>query len=327
MLRRKALGAMIAIPVTESLFKQAAHAQGAYPTRAITFIVPQAAAGSTDTVARLTAQKLGELLGQQVVVENRPGAGGIIGADLVAKAQPNGYTLLVAGTGIVAINPFLYKNISYDSVRSFRPIALIGYSTDVLVVNPAVPARTLEELIALARAHPGEIKYASAGNGTSPHLTAALFQQVTKTRLMGVPYKGSTPAVVATVSGETSMMFTGIASSIGHIKAGRLRPLSVSSAARSPSLPDVPTAREAGLPEFEVNYWIGLLAPAGTPDEVIETLNRSVGRMLAMPEVRDKFTSVGIEPVGGSAADFGDLIRRDLELWGKTIASAEIKGD
>ena len=318
---------MLASPAIAALGAASASAQGAFPTRSLTFIVPQAAAGSTDTVARLTAQRLGEALGQQVVVENRPGAGGIIGADLVAKAQPNGYTLLVAGTGIVAINPFLYKNISYDPVRSFKPVALIAYSTDVLVVNPAVPARTLEELIALARAHPGEIRYASAGNGTSPHLTAELFQQVTQTRLMGVPYKGSTPAVVATVSGETSMMFTGIASSIGHIKSGRLRPLSVSSAERSPSLPDVPTARESGLPQFEVNYWIGLLAPAGTPDDVIEVLNRSVNRMLAMPEVRDKFKSVGIEPVGGSPGDFAELIRKDLELWGKTIAAADIRVD
>ena len=206
-LRRKTISALLAAPAVAGLGARVASAQGAYPTRALTFIVPQAAAGSTDTVARLTAQRLGLALGQQVVVENRPGAGGIIGADLVAKAQPNGYTLLVAGTGIVAINPFLYKNISYDPVRSFRPVALIGYSTDVLVVNPSVPARTLEELIALARAHPGEIKYASAGNGTSPHLTAELFQQVTHTQLMGVPYKGSTPAVVATDLGQQRRAF------------------------------------------------------------------------------------------------------------------------
>ena len=326
-LRRKAISALVAAPAVVGMGTRAANAQGAYPTRSLTFIVPQAAAGSTDTVARLTAQRLGQALGQQVVVENRPGAGGIIGADLVAKAQPNGYTLLVAGTGIVAINPFLYKNISYDPVRSFRPVALIAYSTDVLVVNPAVPVKTLEELVALARARPGEIKYASAGNGTSPHLTAELFQQVTQTRLMGVPYKGSTPAVVATVSGETSMMFTGIASSIGHIKSGRLRPISVSSAERSPSLPDVPTARESGLPQFEVNYWIGLLAPAGTPDDVIEILNSNVNKMLALPEVREKFASIGLEPVGGSVSGFAELIRKDLDVWGKTIAASNIKGD
>ncbi len=301
--------------------------QGEFPNRSITFIVPQSAAGSTDTVARLTAQKLSDSFGRQVVVENRAGASGIIGADLVAKAAPNGYTLLVAGTGIIAINPFLYKNITYEPFKSFTPIALIGYSNDVLVVNTAVEAQTLSELVALAKAKPGEIKYASAGVGTSPHLTAELFRQRTETELMHVPYKGSTPAVVATVSGETSLMFTGIASSIAHIKSGRLKPISVSSSKRSPSLPDVPTIAESGYPGFEVNYWIGLFAPMGTPPEVVTRLNTEINRFLGQPDTRMRFQALGLEPFLGTPSEFADVIQKDAALWKKTIEASGIKAE
>jgi len=305
----------------------AAWSQTDFPNRSITFIVPQSAAGSTDTVARLTAQKLSDSFGRQVIVENRAGASGIIGADLVAKATPNGYTLLVAGTGIIAINPFLYKNIAYDPFKSFIPIALIGYSNDVLVVHPAMAASTLSELVALAKAKPGDIKYASAGVGTSPHLTAELFRQLTATDLMHVPYKGSTPAVVATVSGETSMMFTGIASSIAHIKSGRLKPISVSSSGRSASLPDVPTIAESGYPGFEVNYWIGLFAPAGTPTEVVMQINGEINRFLAQSETRARFQALGLEPFLGTPDQFADVIQKDTALWKKTIEISGIKAE
>ncbi len=304
-----------------------AWSQSDFPNRSITFIVPQSAAGSTDTVARLTAQKLSDSFGRQVVVENRAGASGMIGADLVAKAAPNGYTLLVAGTGIIAINPFLYKNMTYEPFKSFMPIALIGYSNDVLVVNPAVAANTLGELVALAKAQPGEIKYASAGVGTSPHLTAELFRQRTETELMHVPYKGSTPAVVATVSGETSLMFTGIASSIAHIKSGRLKPISVSSSKRSPSLPDVPTIAESGYPGFEVNYWIGLFAPRGTPPEVVTRLNTEINRFLGQPDTRTRFQALGLEPFVGTPSEFADVIQQDAALWKKTIETSGIRAE
>jgi tripartite-type tricarboxylate transporter receptor subunit TctC len=305
----------------------AAWSQTDFPNRSITFIVPQSAAGSTDTVARLTAQKLGDSFGRQVIVENRAGASGIIGADLVAKAVPNGYTLLVAGTGIIAINPFLYKNITYDPFKSFMPIALIGYSNDVLVVHPSVAANTVSELVALAKAKSGEMKYASAGVGTSPHLTAELFRQLTATELLHVPYKGSTPAVVATMSGETSLMFTGIASSIAHIKSGRLKPISVSSAARSVSLPDVPTISESGYPGFEVNYWIGLFAPAGTPAELVNQLNTEINRFLVQPDTRARFQALGLEPFLGTPAQFAEVIQKDFALWKKTIETSGIKGE
>jgi len=309
------------------LLSASAWSQGDFPNRSITFIVPQSAAGSTDTVARLTAQKLSDSFGRQVVVENRAGASGMIGADLVAKAAPNGYTLLVAGTGIIAINPFLYKNMTYEPFKSFMPIALIGYSNDVLVVNPAVAANTLGELVALAKAQPGEIKYASAGVGTSPHLTAELFRQRTETELMHVPYKGSTPAVVATVSGETSLMFTGIASSIAHIKSGRLKPISVSSSKRSSSLPAVPTIAESGYPGFEVNYWIGLFAPLGTPPEVVSRLNTEINRFLGQPDTRTRFQALGLEPFLGTPSEFADVIQQDAALWKKTIEASGIKAE
>jgi tripartite-type tricarboxylate transporter receptor subunit TctC len=309
------------------LLSGAVGAQTEFPNRSITFIVPQAAAGSTDTVARLTAQKLSDSFGRQVIVENRAGASGIIGADLVAKAPPNGYTLLVAGTGIIAINPFLYKNIAYDPFKSFMPIALIGYSNDVLVVHPGLAANTLSEVVALAKAKPGDIKYASAGVGTSPHLTAELFRQLTATELMHVPYKGSTPAVVATVSGETSMMFTGIASSIAHIKSGRLKAISVSSASRSTSLPDVPTIAESGYPGFEVNYWIGLFAPAGTPSEVVTQINDEINRFLDQPDTRARFQALGLEPFLGTPAQFASIIQKDTSLWKKTIETSGIKAE
>jgi tripartite-type tricarboxylate transporter receptor subunit TctC len=304
-----------------------AWSQSDFPNRSITFIVPQAAAGSTDTVARIAAQKLSESFGRQVVVENRAGASGIIGADLVAKSAPNGYTLLVAGTGIIAINPFLYKNISYDPFKSFAPIALIGYSNDVLVVHPALAVNSLSELVALAKAKPGEIKYASAGVGTSPHLTAELFRQLTKAELMHVPYKGSTPAVVATVAGETSLMFTGIASSIAHIKSGRLKPISVSSSSRSPSLPDVPTISESGYPGFEVSYWIGLFAPAQTPRAIVMQLNTEINRLLDQPDTRTRFHALGLEAFFGTPEQFAAVIQKDTALWKKTIETSGIKGE
>lgn len=332
-LRRGAFGAIgvglyrLVLSVVFGMLGLQAQAQSDFPNRSITFIVPQSAAGSTDTVARLTAQKLSDRFGRQVIVENRAGASGIIGAELVSKAAPNGYTLLVAGTGVIAINPFLYANIPYDPLNSFVPIALVGYSNDVLVVHPSVPANTVAELVALAKATPGEVKYASAGVGTSPHLTAELFRQRTETDLMHVPYKGSTPAVVATVSGETSMMFTGIASSIAHIRSGRLKPISVSSTTRSTSLPEVPTVGESGYPGFEVNYWIGLFAPAGTPAEIVLRLNQEINQFLEQAATRERFQALGLEPFVGSSAEFAQVIRKDVALWEKTIRTAAIKGE
>ncbi len=296
-----------------------------YPTKAIRFLVAVAPGGSTDTLARLVAQRLSDSFGQQVVVDNRPGAHGLIGLELAAKAAPDGYTLLAGGTASIAINPSLYKKLPYDPVRQFAPVVPIAYSTSVLVVHPSVAASNIGELIALAKAKPGELRYASAGNGSSPHLSAEMFRTVTGANIMHVPYNGSTPGVLATVRGETAMMFTGIASAVGQVKAGRLRALSVNGPKRSPALPEVPTAAESGLPGFEVDFWIGIFVPTGTPREVIMKLNSEVNRTINAPEVKEKLLALGADPVGGTPEQFAAIVRKDLERWAKVVKASGMK--
>ena len=296
-----------------------------YPGKPIRFVVPQAAGGSTDILSRLVGQKIGDALGQQLVIDNRAGANGIIGTEIVSKAPADGYTLLAGGTGTMAINQSLYPKLPYDPVRQFAPVALIAYSTSVLVVHPSVPARTLADLIDLARSKPGELRYASAGAGSSPHLSAEMFKYMTGTDLLHIPYKGSTPAVIATVSGETSLMFTGIASAIGLLKEGRLRALSVNGPRRSPSLPDIPTAMESGLPGFEVDFWIGIFVPAGTPAPIIARLNAETNRAVAAPELKAKFVAIGADAAPGTPEQLGTILRGDLERWGKAIRTTRVK--
>jgi tripartite-type tricarboxylate transporter receptor subunit TctC len=298
-----------------------------YPTKPIRFIIPQAAGGSTDTLSRIVGQKLSEALGQQVLADNRAGANGIIGTEVVAKAPPDGYTLLAGGTGTIAINVTLYPKIPYDSLKDFAPVANIAYSTSVLVVHPSVPAKSIKDLIALARAKPGDLRYASAGIGSSPHLSTEVFQTMTKTKVVHVPYKGSTPGVVATVTGETSFMFTGIASVLPHVKAGRLRALSVNGPKRSPALPEVPTAGESGLPGFEVDFWIGMLAPAGTPPAVVTRLNTEVNRILMLDEVKERLLVLGTDPIGGTPQQFADLIKKDIARWAVAIKASGVKAE
>ncbi len=299
-------------------------AQG-YPNKPIRFIVPQAAGGSTDTLSRMVGQKLADVLGQQVVMDNRAGANGIIGTDIVAKAPADGYTLLAGGTGTIAINVSLYKQIPYDPMKDFAPVANIAYSTSVLVVHPSVPAKSIVELIALAKSKPGELRYASAGSGSSPHLSAEMFKTMAGVNILHVPYKGSTPGVTATVSGETALMFTGVASALGHIRAGRLRALSVNGPKRSPALPDVPIASDSGLPGFEVDFWIGMLAPAGTPAPVVSRLNKEVNRIVAQEDVKARLVALGTDPVGGSPQRFTALIRKDIVRWAEAIKAAGVK--
>ena len=296
-----------------------------YPSRPIRFVVPQAAGGSTDILSRLVGQKIGEALGQPLVVENRAGANGIIGAEIVSKAPADGYTLLVGGTGTIAINPSLYSKLPYDPLKQFAPVALIAFSTSVLIVHPSVPATSIAELIGLARSKPGELRYASAGAGSSPHLSAEMFKYMTGTDILHIPYKGSTPGVLATVSGETSLMFTGVASAIGLLKEGRLRALSVNGPKRSQSLPDVPTAMESGLPGFEVDFWIGIFAPAGTPTPVVARLNAETNRAVASVDLKAKFVVIGADAVPGAPEQLGAIARSDLDRWGKAIKAARMK--
>jgi tripartite-type tricarboxylate transporter receptor subunit TctC len=298
-----------------------------YPHKSILFMVPQAAGGSTDTLARLIGQRLGDGLGVTVVIENRPGANGIIGTEAALKAAPNGATLVVSGTGIMAINPALYPKLSYDPVRNFAPVANFGYSTSVLVAHPSLPVKTIADVIALAKKKPGAIKYASAGVGSSPHLSAALFQHMSGVDVLHVPYKGSTPGVTATITGETEIMFTGVASALSFIKAGRLRPISINGPRRSPALPTTPTAGESGLPGFEADFWIGLFAPAGVPRPLITRLNTEVNRILTADGMRERLSELGVDAVPGTPEQFGELLARDIERWAKAVRAAGLKGE
>jgi tripartite-type tricarboxylate transporter receptor subunit TctC len=298
-----------------------------YPHKSILFMVPQAAGGSTDTLARLIGQRLGDGLGVTVVIENRPGANGIIGTEAALKAAPNGATLVVSGTGIMAINPALYPKLSYDPVRNFAPVANFGYSTSVLVAHPSLPVKTIADVIALAKKKPGAIKYASAGVGSSPHLSAALFQHMSGVDVLHVPYKGSTPGVTATITGETEIMFTGVASALSFIKAGRLRPISINGPRRSPALPTTPTAGESGLPGFEADFWIGLFAPAGVPRPLITRLNTEVNRILTADGMRERLSELGVDAVPGTPEQFGELLARDIDRWAKAVKAAGLKGE
>jgi tripartite-type tricarboxylate transporter receptor subunit TctC len=318
------VGAQAGAAALLALAPQATWAQGAYPQSAIKFIVPQAASGSTDTLSRDVANRIAATIGQAVVVENRAGANGIIGCELAAKAKPDGYTLLVGGTGTMAINSSLYNKLPYDPVKDFVPVAMFGYSTSVLIVHPSVPANNIGELIKWIKASPKPVRYGSAGVGSSPHLTAEMFRDVAKVSLQHVPYKGSTPSVVATVSGEVPMMFTGVASAIGHIQGGRVKALSINGPTRSPALPKVPTANESGLPGFEAAFWIGLFAPAGTPAEVVNKLNAEINRALNSAEAKERFLKLGIDALPGSPAQFGKILSADLKRWASTIESAGI---
>ena len=303
------------------------YAQYHYPVKPIRFIVPQAAGGSTDILSRTVGQKLSEAFAQQVVVDNRPGANGIVGTELAAKSPADGYTLLAAGTSTVAINGSLYNKIPYDPIKDFVPVVNFAYSTSVLVVHPSVAAKSIADVIALAKAKPGELRYASAGIGSSPHLSAEVFKSMAGVNVTHVPYKGSTPGVTATVSGEAVMMFTGVASVLAHIKSNRLRALSVNGPRRSPALPEVPTANASGLPGFEVDFWIGMLVPTGTPAAAVGKLNTEVNRILALDDIKSRLTALGTDIIGGSAQSFADLIKSDIARWGKAIKASGAKAE
>ncbi len=325
---RRAASAALAFGLTGAALPGVLWAAGdEFPNRPITFLVPQAAGGSTDTLAREIGRRLGDALGQSVVVDNRAGANGLIGCEIVAKSKPDGYMLLIGGTGTMAINQHIYAKMPYDPVASFVPVAMFGYSTSVLVVHPSVTAKTIGELIAQAKAQPGAFKYASAGVGSSPHLTAEMFRQMTGVEVLHVPYKGSTPGVFATVSGETQFMFTGVASAAQQIKGGRLKALSISGAKRAAALPDVPTASESGLPGFEADFWIGLFAPAGTPAAVVARLNTEVNKILNSQPIKDKFLNSGVDGLAATPEQFRTILNKDIERWAKTVKSAGLKGE
>ncbi|MBI4193888.1 MAG: tripartite tricarboxylate transporter substrate binding protein [Betaproteobacteria bacterium] len=300
-----------------------AAAQG-YPARAIRIIVPYSPGGSTDVVFRLLAPRLSEDLGQPVVVENRPGASSTIGLDIAAKSPPDGYTWGVANIAYGA-NPSLIKKMPFDSGKDLIPVSQVTIVTMVLSLHPSVPARSVEQLVALARSRPGEINFGSAGNGSANHLATAKFMHSTGIKLTHVPYKGGGPAVVSLVSGETSMLFATIPSAIQHIQAGRLRGLAVSRGQRSSALPDIPTVAEAGVPGYEAIEWNGVMLPTGTPPAVIQRIHQTLAKVLAIPAIRERIVGLGAEPVGSSPKEFSAFIKSELGTWARVIKEVGIK--
>ena len=314
-------------PIAIAAFAALAHAQATYPSKPIRLVVPFPAGGTTDILARAVAQRLTETLGQPVVVDNRAGAGGNIGADLVAKAAPDGYTLLMGTVGTHAINASLYAKMPYDHVRDFAPIILVAGVPNVLVVNPALPVNSVQELIAYGKANPGKLNFASSGNGTSIHLSAELFKTMTGVQMAHVPYKGSAPALVDLAGGQVQLMFDNLPSSLALIKGGKLKALAVTSAQRSAVLPDVPTVAESGLPGFEASSWFGLLAPAGTPKDIIAKLSGEVAKWLATPEAKEKLAAQGAIPAGLSPDDFMRHIASETVKWQKVVRDSGAKID
>jgi tripartite-type tricarboxylate transporter receptor subunit TctC len=291
---------------------------GAYPIKPVRIIVPFAPGGGTDILARLLGQKLTEALSQTFVVDNRPGAGGTIGTELAAKAAPDGYTLLMVNAGHV-INPSLYKALSYDTVRSFSPVGLVGTASYVLVVHPSVPAKSVKDLIALGKARP-DLSFASSGNASTPHLAGELFNSMAGIKMTHVPYKGGGPANTALVSGEVSCYFGSISGSLPHVRSGRLRALGVTGIKRSSALPGVPTIAEAALPGYEITGWFGMLAPAGTSQEIVTALNTELVKALQQPDMKKRLLEQeGADPANASASEFAQFIGTELRKYAEIV--------
>jgi tripartite-type tricarboxylate transporter receptor subunit TctC len=303
----------------------AAVAQAEYPERPITMIVPFAAGGPTDVIARVVAQKLSESLGQQFYVENLPGAGGNTGTATVAKAPADGYTILVVSTGFI-VNPSLYaKGVPYDPVKDFAPVTLVAASPNVLTVNPSLPAKSVKELITLVKANPGKYSFAQPATGSTPHLNGELMKLEFGLDLTMVPFTGAAPAVTSTIGGHTPIAFTALPPAMTNIKDGKLRALAVLSTQRVPALPDVPSAAEAGIPGHEGDTLTGIVVPAATPKEVVERLNAEIRKLVALPDVKEKLLALGFAAVANTPAEFGDRIRTESAKWSKVINDAKIK--
>ena len=318
--RRKFLGYVGAAALAPSL---PAWADESYPSRPVKMIVPVAAGGGTDFTARTLAEKLGVALGQPVVVENRPGASGSLGVQQAAAASPDGYTLVMPITSF-PINPSLRK-LPFDTIKDFAPVVLAGTLPLVLVVNPDVPAKSVAELIALARSKPLGINFANSGNGTTAHLAGELFNRMAGTQMVSVNYKGGGPAVSDLLGGHVQVYFSTIPSVVQHIQAGKLRALAVTGKERSPEMPDIPTVAESGLPDFEVTAWFGIFAPAQTPQPVVARLNAELVKILAMADVREKLANHGVEPGGGSPESLGRFLVCEVAKWGDVVREAGIR--
>jgi tripartite-type tricarboxylate transporter receptor subunit TctC len=314
-----ALAATVAAPLNAS-------AQ-AYPAKPITIIVPFAAGGTTDILARVIGQALNKELGQSVIVDNRAGAGGNIGGALAAKAAADGYTLFMGTVGTHAINQSLYKKMPFDPIKDFAPLTRVAMVPNLLVAHPSKPYKNVKELIAYAKANPGKVNYGSSGSGSSIHLSGELFNAMAKVDMVHVPYKGSAPAVSDLIGGQIDIMFDNMPSAIQHVRAGKLRPLAVTTAKRSPELPDVPTIAEAGVPGYEATSWFGMFAPTGTPAPVVARLNGALVKVLADPEVKKKLAEQGAEPYAEKPEQFAEFIRKETAKWSKVVKDSGASAD
>ena len=321
--RRAAIAAVLHLLLAAPLAVQAQE----FPAKPVRIVVPFAPGGGNDAFARQLAIRLGETLGQQVVVDNRPGAGGTVGTDAVAKAAPDGYTLLLGHTGTLAINPALYPKLPYDAKTDFVAVGPLAQAPLVLVVPQAAPVKTLAELVARAKAAPGSVSFASSGNGTGGHLAAELLEETAGVKLLHVPYKGTAPALTDLLGGQVQAMFSVIPSALPHVEAGRLRALAVTGARRSARLPQVPTVAESGLKGYESTLAYGLMAPKGTPEPVLKTLSAALARAVDSPQLRDALRAEGAEPLAGSGVDFSALMASENAKWARVIRAGGIKAE
>ena len=298
-----------------------------YPNKPIRMVAPSTPGDAPDVIARLVADKLSTALGQQVVVENRPGAGGVVGSDYVAKAAPDGYTLIMGNAGSHGINAAVYSKLPYDIQKDFAPVSQVAVAPNVMVINPSVPANTVAEFVAYAKANPGKLSYASGGNGSSAHMSMELFKSMSGIDIQHVPYKGSSPALTDVVSGQVVAFIGNMPPTVPLIKAGKLKALAVTTRSRSALMPELPTISEAGLPGYETVAWFGVLAPAGTPPEVVNKLSAEIGKIAKSPEIREKLVAMGAEPVGSTPEEFKAVIDRDIAKWKPLAQKVNIKVD
>ncbi len=319
--------AALSLAATLAISTPHAAAADAYPAKPIRFVVAFPPGGGTDIIARSIAQKLAERIAQQVVVDNRPGAGGNIGTDIVAKSAPDGYTMLMGSAGPLAINASLFAKMPFDPVRDLAPVTLAASTPNVLVLHPSLKAATVKELIALARARPGEINFASSGHGTPAHLAGELFNSMAGVKMVHVPYKGAAPALADLLGGQVQLMFSTMPPALPHVKDGKLRALAVTSAKRSPAAPELPTVDEIALPGFEANTWHGVVVPAGTPETIVARLNREIVAILHLPEVAERLSGQGAEPVGSTPEEFAAYIRSETVKWAKVVRESGAKAE
>ena len=327
--RRFWLKALLAASVGTSLALGAAtaSAQAAYPSKPIRLVVPFATGGVTDTSGRLIAEHLSKRLGQQVIVDNKPGASGNIGTQMVAAAEPDGYTLLLGFDGTLVINPHVFPKVGFDTVNDFAPIGKIGDAILILVSHPGVPAKTLKDVIALSKTQSGGLSYGTSGTGGTPHIAGELLKQRTGANLTHIPYKGGGQAMTDLLGGTIPLVYTAVAGAIQHVKSGKLHAVAVSSAQRAPSLPEVPTFIEAGVADFDINSWVGLLAPAKTPRPIVDKLNTELNAVLNDPVVRERLNTLGISASPGGPERFGRDLARDLARYGQVVKAANIKAE